>query len=77
MTERSRKSLSLPVLHIMLALAEGAKHGYAIKQQVEARTDGSHLAELWARRQPFYPTGDIDLLQRFIVGAFIAGALKG
>ena len=41
MTERSRKSFSLPVLHIMLALAEGAKHGYAIKQQVEARTAGA------------------------------------
>ena len=25
----------------MLALAEGARHGYAIKQEVEARTDGT------------------------------------
>ena len=25
----------------MLALAEGAKHGYAIKQEVEERTDGA------------------------------------
>jgi DNA-binding PadR family transcriptional regulator len=25
----------------MLALADGAKHGYAIKQDVEGRTDGS------------------------------------
>jgi DNA-binding PadR family transcriptional regulator len=40
MTRRAKKSFSLPVLHIMLALADGAKHGYAIKQQVEARTDG-------------------------------------
>lgn len=37
----ARKSLSLPVLHIMLALAEGARHGYAIKQDVEARTHGA------------------------------------
>ena len=36
-----RKPLSLPVLHIMLALAEGARHGYAIKQEVEARTNGA------------------------------------
>ena len=35
------RPLSVPVLHIMLALAGGAKHGYAIKQDVESRTDGS------------------------------------
>lgn len=34
------RALSLPVLHIMLALADGAKHGYAIKQDVEGRTGG-------------------------------------
>jgi DNA-binding PadR family transcriptional regulator len=41
MSSPSRKPLSLPVLHIMLTLAEGARHGYAIKQEVEARTDGA------------------------------------
>ena len=35
------KALSAPVLHIMLALADGARHGYAIKQEVEARTGGA------------------------------------
>lgn len=35
-----KRPLSLPVLHILLALSEGAKHGYAIKQSVEDRTDG-------------------------------------
>ena len=34
------KPLSLPVLHILLALADGARHGYAIKQDVEERTGG-------------------------------------
>lgn len=34
------KPLSLPVIHIMLALAGGAKHGYAIKQDVETRSEG-------------------------------------
>jgi DNA-binding PadR family transcriptional regulator len=38
---RGKKGLSLPVLHIMLALAEGPRHGYAIKQEVEERTGGS------------------------------------
>ena len=36
-----RKPLSLPVLHILLALSDGASHGYAIKQDVEQRTDGA------------------------------------
>jgi len=35
------KPSSLPVLHIMLALADGARHGYAIKQAVEQRTGGA------------------------------------
>ena len=37
----AKKPQSLPVLHIMIALAEGPKHGYRIKQDVEARTDGA------------------------------------
>jgi DNA-binding PadR family transcriptional regulator len=36
-----KRPLSLPVLHILLALADGARHGYAIKQDVEARTRGT------------------------------------
>ena len=35
------KPLSPSVLHIMLALADGARHGYSIKQEVESRTDGA------------------------------------
>ena len=38
---RKSKALSVPVLHILLALAEGARHGYAIKQDVERRTSGA------------------------------------
>ena len=37
----ARKPLSLPVLNILLALADGARHGYAIKQDVEDRSGGS------------------------------------
>ena len=36
-----RKPLSGPVLHILLVLADGAKHGYGIKQEVERRSDGA------------------------------------
>ena len=56
--------------------ARRARHeGTRVIDDVEARADGLHLAELWARRQPFYPTGDIDLLQRFIVDALRAGEM--
>lgn len=32
--------MSDPVLHIMLALSDEARHGYAILQEIEDRTDG-------------------------------------
>ena len=35
-----RHPLSLSVTHILLALADGALHGYAIKQAVEERSAG-------------------------------------
>ena len=44
MTPRKRSELrhplSLPVTHILLALADGTLHGYAIKQAVEERSGG-------------------------------------
>jgi pimeloyl-ACP methyl ester carboxylesterase len=56
--------------------ARRAKHeGMRVIDDVEVRADGSHLAELWARRQPFYPVGDTDLLQRFIVDALRSGEM--
>ena len=33
--------LTPTVFHILLALADGEKHGYAIMREVEARTDGT------------------------------------
>ena len=38
---RPQKPLSLPVLHILVTLADGPHHGYAIKQAVEGRTEGA------------------------------------
>ena len=56
--------------------ARRTKHdGMRVIDDVETRTDGSHLAELWARRQPFYPTDDVDLLRRFMVDALRAGEM--
>jgi DNA-binding PadR family transcriptional regulator len=45
MTDRSRGvdhllPLKPKVLHILLALADGPRHGYSIMQEVAARTDG-------------------------------------
>ena len=36
-----RRPLSPTVLHILLALAGGARHGYAIKQDAESRSEGA------------------------------------
>ena len=33
--------LTAPVFHILLALADGERHGYAILQEIDARSDSS------------------------------------
>lgn len=37
--------------------------------EVEVRSDGSHLGELWRRRQAFYPPERPDLLHAFVLDA--------
>jgi pimeloyl-ACP methyl ester carboxylesterase len=37
--------------------------------------DGNHLLALWQMRQPDYPAGDNDLLDRFMIDALKAGPL--
>jgi DNA-binding PadR family transcriptional regulator len=32
--------LSLPIFHMLLALSEGERHGYALKREILRRTDG-------------------------------------
>ena len=41
MTSEIRRPLSPAVLHILLALSDGAAHGYAIKQEAETRSEGT------------------------------------
>jgi DNA-binding PadR family transcriptional regulator len=36
----SHSPLSLPVFHMLLALSEGERHGYALKREILRRTDG-------------------------------------
>jgi len=53
-----------------------ARHAaHRVIDDVEARADGAHLAELWGRRQPFYPAGAMDLLTRFMADALRAGPM--
>ncbi|PRD43759.1 alpha/beta hydrolase [Phyllobacterium phragmitis] len=54
-----------------------AEHaGSRVIDEVEPRDDGSHLTELWARRQQHYPKdGGRALLERYIVDAIKAGPL--
>lgn len=40
---------------------------------VEEKQDGSHLTELWQRRQRFYPAGRPDILTRFARDALTLG----
>jgi pimeloyl-ACP methyl ester carboxylesterase len=43
--------------------------------EFSADSGGAHLLELWRMRQPYYPTGDTTLLERFMVDALKAGPL--
>ena len=47
--------------------------GKKLIDHVDRHVDGRHLLELWTMRQPFYPEGDIHLLERFIIDALKAG----
>lgn len=56
---------------------DAAKRAHAVGKKlidhVDRHVDGRHLLELWTMRQPFYPEGDIHLLERFIIDALKAG----
>jgi pimeloyl-ACP methyl ester carboxylesterase len=41
----------------------------------EASPDGDHLTALWRQRQPLYPAGAIDLLDRYMIDALKAGPM--
>ncbi|OWY26862.1 alpha/beta fold hydrolase [Herbaspirillum robiniae] len=57
------------------AARRSAHAGKRTIDDVQARADGAHLTELWSRRQPYYPAGDIGLMERFIADAIKAGPM--
>jgi pimeloyl-ACP methyl ester carboxylesterase len=57
------------------AVRRAALGGKKIIDEVSPSSDGAHLLELWQMRQPFYPSGDTDLLERFVVDAIKAGRM--
>ncbi|HWX63624.1 alpha/beta hydrolase [Bradyrhizobium sp.] len=57
---------------------DAARRAAAPKKVIDeasADSDGSHLLELWRMRQPYYPAGDAELLERFMIDALKAGRL--
>lgn len=55
-----------------------ARRGRPPIDAVEPSGDGSHLAALWQRRQPFYPPGRPDLLEAFVRDALkVSGDVEG
>ena len=50
-----------------------ARAGRPAIDAVAPNDDGSHLAALWQKRQPFYPQGRPELLQAFVADALKAG----
>jgi pimeloyl-ACP methyl ester carboxylesterase len=57
------------------AVRRAAFDGKKIIDEVSPSSDGAHLLELWQMRQSFYPSGDTDLLERFVVDAIKAGRM--
>jgi pimeloyl-ACP methyl ester carboxylesterase len=47
--------------------------GKSYLDEVSTSNDGSHLVQLWKEREPYYPPGRPDLLERLIVDALRAG----
>lgn len=50
-----------------------ARQGGVGVDDAEQQEDGSHLTKLWSLRQPYYPAGRPDLLDRFIRDALVPG----
>lgn len=61
----------------MDAAARAARAGRRPIDDVSIRADGSHLAQLWRGRLPYYPADRPDLLTRYVRDALAASSLAG
>jgi pimeloyl-ACP methyl ester carboxylesterase len=52
---------------------EGRKREWPSIDEVDPKDDGSHLAELWQKRSPYYPADRPDMLHRFILDVLKVG----
>jgi pimeloyl-ACP methyl ester carboxylesterase len=57
----------------MVDAARRERHAGPTIDDVDRSPGGAHLLRLWQRRQPFYPEGDVALLERFMADALRAG----
>ena len=57
---------------LVLSSPPWTSHGTGV-DDVETDADGNHLAELWQLRQPYYPAGRPELLERFVRDALAPG----
>lgn len=74
LASRAPKRVASLVLSSTPYTSESFRRARAERPAIDAvapSDDGSHLAALWQKRQPFYPQGRPELLQ-----AFVADALK-
>ncbi len=57
---------------LVLSSPPWKSHGVGV-DNIETDANGNHLAELWQLRQPYYPAGRPDLLERFVRDALAPG----
>ena len=68
-------ALALSSMSCIDAERRAAHAGKRVIDAAERRADGGHLLDLWRSRQPYYPPGDVALLERFLIDALKAGPL--
>jgi pimeloyl-ACP methyl ester carboxylesterase len=65
-------ALALSAMPWVDAARRAGQHHVGV-DTAQVRDDGGHLIELWSLRQPYYPAGRPDLLDRFIRDALAPG----
>lgn len=68
-------ALALSSMSMIDVARRQAHDGAVVIDGVTPDADGAHLVELWKRRQPYYPTGGTELLERYLIDAIKAGPL--